>query len=384
MNLVKNVLKWRLAVRRQVRVKLTGKLYLNDLFEMKEFNAALVNGHIRRQVHPFENLAVVYYTETAAFDRVWNDATLNCRGLIYNYDTNEVVARPFSKFFNHNQPEAPSISLDEPVTVSDKMDGSLGILYRQSSGEWRIATKGSFTSDQAIHGSTILNTKYESWEPVEGFTYLFEIVYPDNRIVCNYGDIDDLILLGAIEINSGLIFGPDASDWPGPRAEVFSANTYAEALAMPPRKGKEGVVVRTLDDDRMVKIKQEDYCRIHALISNLSSYSIWNNLMEGKTVEEIVEVLPDEFHEWTSGVAQKIIEAKNNYIDQATFEFENIEWAETRKEFAMLASKSSYRSALFNLYDDKSIEEQAWKNVKPALITLGQSKDDLYAVSLVG
>lgn len=359
-------------------------IFLHDLFNLDDLEAAIDNGYVRRQFHQNEPLAVLNYSELAQFERLWDEITLACRGLIYNTKTLQIVARPMKKFFNHDEPNAPVIGLDEIVSATDKMDGSLGILYALPLGGWAIATRGSFHSEQAEHATELFNRRYVTFQPADHLTYLFEIIYPENRIVCDYGDTDDLVLLGAVGINSGKIYGPRqipaGSLWEGPRAEVFDHTTYRGALAMPPRPGKEGVVIRT-DDGRMVKIKQEDYKKIHALISHLSSYSIWNNLMEGKAVEEIVEVLPDEFHGWTSGVANKIIEAKNNYIDQATSEFENIKRAKSRKEFAMLALKSSYKSALFNLYDDKSIEEMAWKNVKPSLITLGQSEDDLYAVS---
>lgn len=60
------------------------------------------------------------------------------------------VLRPLPKFLNHDQPEAPVIALDEPVVVTDKADGSLGIIYPTPDGP-AVATRGSFASDQALH-----------------------------------------------------------------------------------------------------------------------------------------------------------------------------------------------------------------------------------------
>ena len=68
-------------------------------------------GYIRQQFHPAEPLAILNYTHQAAYDNLWNDATKVCRGLIYNLETLEVVARPFPKFFNWGQPEAPVLAL---------------------------------------------------------------------------------------------------------------------------------------------------------------------------------------------------------------------------------------------------------------------------------
>jgi hypothetical protein len=75
------------------------------------------------------------------------------------------------------------------------MDGSLGILFYYR-GEWVVTTRGSFTSDQAIRAKKILDEKYNldlfNWK----HTYLFEIIYPENRIVVRY-DYEDLIFISA-------------------------------------------------------------------------------------------------------------------------------------------------------------------------------------------
>ena len=73
--------------------------------------------------------------------------TLACRGLIVDERDGGVVARPYRKFFNHDQPDAPPLDVTAPVTVTDKLDGSLGILYREPSGAVAVATRGSFASD---------------------------------------------------------------------------------------------------------------------------------------------------------------------------------------------------------------------------------------------
>lgn len=70
--------------------------------------------------------------------------------------------------------------------------------------------------------------------PVAGWTYLFEIIYPSNRIVLDYGRTDDLMLLGAVQISTGTAVGPRdpiCAPWPGPRIEVQAYLTLAEALA---------------------------------------------------------------------------------------------------------------------------------------------------------
>src|SRR6187402_342704 len=102
----------------------------DTMFSRAEFTAMQEQGYVRVNTHPDDpELFILNYTEKAAYEGVWNNVTLNCRGLIVDAG-NWLIARPFPKFFNYGQPGCPEIDLDEPVVVSDKLDGSLGILYR--------------------------------------------------------------------------------------------------------------------------------------------------------------------------------------------------------------------------------------------------------------
>ena len=111
------------------------------------------------QKHPTEPLFIYNYTQRCQFDRVWNNETLACRGLILN-DKNEIVARPFPKFFNLQEviDQGGQIPAEDFI-VTEKMDGSLGILYWVEDKPY-LATRGSFVSDQAIMGNWILHNKY--------------------------------------------------------------------------------------------------------------------------------------------------------------------------------------------------------------------------------
>ena len=78
----------------------------------------------------------------------------------------------------------PAVDLEAAVEVTDKHDGSLGILYPAPDGRNAVATRGAFESAQALHASELYRREYErAWRPESGWTYLWEIVYPANRIV---------------------------------------------------------------------------------------------------------------------------------------------------------------------------------------------------------
>jgi RNA ligase len=198
---------------------------LTDLFPAGALDAAIEAGLVRAQTHPALPLTIFNYTEKCAYDGIWSETTLTCRGLIADCVTGEVVARPFLKFFNHGQPGAPAISLEAAVEVTDKADGSLGIIYPTPDG-YAVATRGSFASDQAIRATEMLRTRYAGWTPPADHTVLVEIVYPENRIVIDYAGMSDLILLGAVHVPTGRTVPPAQVSWPGPVVESLPYATF--------------------------------------------------------------------------------------------------------------------------------------------------------------
>lgn len=345
-----------------------------NLFTQEELDEMESQGYVRANEHPdFYEMWILNYTEKAAYEGMWNNVTLNCRGLIVDAFGN-ILARPFPKFFNYGQPGCPVVDLDESALVSDKMDGSLGILYRGRDGLYYIATRGSFTSDQAIHATEILRTKYADFKPLKGLTYLFEIVYPENRIVCDYADMDDLVFLGAVRTENelGWTYSSDKAGmfgWNGPKAEVFEYKTMREALSATPRKGAEGFVVHLLESDMRVKIKQEDYIALHRIVTGLNARSVWQAMMDDK-LDELIEQVPDEFHGFVKGVAKDIQEKLSECLEACYLTYRDItedmlpENA-TKKDFALIAKNYSYAWALFNLWEFKTIEKEWLARLKP-------------------
>ena len=157
------------------------------------------DGLLLKQVHPKHDLTIWNYTPRVQYDRLWDDITIQCRGLVTN-SKGDIIARPFKKFFNYEEHKPEDIPNEEYV-VYEKLDGSLGILFNYQ-GEWILATRGSFTSPQAIKGKEILNNHDISALRKDN-TYLFEIIYPENRIVVDYGDEEKLVVIGGIHTETG-------------------------------------------------------------------------------------------------------------------------------------------------------------------------------------
>lgn len=348
---------------------------LASLFDEAELQHALAERLIVARKHPSRDLTILNYTERCQYEKgLWSPATLACRGLIHD-STGRIVARPFRKFFNHGQSEAAAFDVSVRVVVTDKMDGSLGILYGVP-GAYAIATRGAFESEQAEHATALWQERHASYTPPAGWTLLFEIIYPDNRIVCDYGERDELVLLGAVEIATGRSVGPDdavLASWDGPRAALFPYATLAEALTAPPRTNAEGIVVHFVDADERIKIKQEDYVALHRIVSGLNERTVWEHAAAGKETDELLTVLPDEFHDWVREVAARLhatVERDAAEVEQAySMILAALPPDYTRKDFALIAKEHAQRGQLFARHDGKDYRPALWSAARPSART---------------
>lgn len=351
-------------------------------FTRLELADAIQRGEITARSHPSLPYTIYNYTPEVQYSNRWNDITLNCRGLILDCDFN-IVARPWKKFFNLGQVDLP-IQMTDPVEVMDKADGSLGILYNNAYNyvegnlwvpdSYAIATRGSFESEQAIHATKVWNENYSHLEVPRDYTFLFEIVYPENRIVLNYDGMDDLILLGAVEKATGYYIGPKAAEamlrWPGYVVDVMPFNTISAALGHMARSNAEGYVIRS--HNFMVKLKQPDYLELHRLVTNMTPKSIWEQLRAGKSVDEIIANLPDEFHSMAEDIAKPLVHQYAVRLDEIfegytsvmdSFMSDGSQF--DRGRFARSIQKAKDKAYYFALLDEKPITDMLWKELRP-------------------
>lgn len=346
---------------------------LADLFDPAEMAAMIEGGFLRSQTSDDGRYRILNYTDHAQFDGVWNATTLTCRGLIVDDETGDIAARPFPKFFNldeHARESVPDLQSDGPVHVTDKLDGSLGILYRHG-GEPRIATRGSFNSDQAVHASAVWNERHASPKPDWDVTYLFEIIYPKNRIVVDYGDRDELVLLGANVIETGQFIPPEKLGWNGAVAETFPYRTLTEAIAAPDRPGREGLVVHFEWSGQRVKIKQEDYVLLHRLITGLTERTVWELVASGTPLAEILLPLPEEFHPWGTEVYYRLCDQYADLeLDIESFTREALKLHDPktdRKGFAIWVTQNAgpLSGFIFSTVDGKDTTAKKWATLRP-------------------
>jgi RNA ligase len=344
--------------------------HIDEIIDLMDVAREYAKGNITLRNHPeFPELMIANYTDQVAFKREWNDVTRMCRGLIWNEVTGEVLARPFPKFHNWDEPEAPRILDDQVVWHWDnKFDGSLGIMYRDPGGDFGIATRGSFTSEQANLGGKLLAhiplVEFRIYEGMldNGYTPLFEICGPSNRIVLRY-DEDFLQHLGYIYIPTGEFVPPD-------RAEKL---TMRDLLGDLSRSNAEGWVV-WLSNTKAVKIKQADYIELHRMVSNLTEKEVWRQLRAG-TYNTYVAQLPDELYAlaeyWADGLRDEFIRIR--LMAQAQHSVvSNLQSvggeAYSRKDQAFHLKqnvKPELHGLVFSLLDGKDVSDSIWRMLEP-------------------
>jgi RNA ligase len=306
------------------------------------------------------DLLIFNYNPKAQYEGRWNFFERVSRGLIVDRSTGEIVARAFDKFFNWF--EGGRKASGHIVTITEKMDGSLGILYRVNQ-EYRVATRGSFRSEQARWATQFLKDNFDLAELPNELTLLFEIVYPENRVVVNYNGLATLILLAARNRFTGeyLPFFPDVYEL-GQRygftlPKVYTFNNVTEILerlgAIP--VDEEGYVVEFSDGERF-KFKGDRYLELHRLISGLS-FKHTLEAVESGSVDYIVAQIPDEFLVQFKGWRQEIENVVADIKSRVQLAFDQAP-KETRKDFALwvLAEHKDIAPYLFALFDGKPIE----------------------------
>jgi RNA ligase len=342
------------------------------------------DGLIVKQSHPSLPLYIWNYSRTCQYESKWDEITLNCRALITDHDGN-IVARGFKKFFNieeHKQEDIPN----EPFEVFEKLDGSL-ILGFQYNNQWIFSSKASFTSDQAIASEKLfyeLNYN-KALSKREGITHVFEYLSDTNRIVVKY-DKDRLVLLTMIENKTAneVNIQPLASDlfqkevgFVDVVKKYDGINDYKTLREVFNGDNREGFVVRFQSGFR-IKLKYEEYVRLHRIITNISSYDIWEYLKDDKDIETLLQNVPDEFDTW---VKNKIRDLRYNYYSVYNYlgkihdyyrygKYNDVDPEPSKKDFALHITKNidkKYHGILFAMWDrNKELEnELIWKLVKP-------------------
>ncbi len=326
-------------------------------------------GFIFKRPHPDLPITIWNYTQKVQYEGLWDWITVQTRGLVTD-EHGEILARPFKKFWNLGEQRHTATDQFE---VFEKLDGSLIIAFWYED-RWIIASRGSFESDHAKAAKPLFD-KLHTDVLSKAYTYCFEYISTWNKIVVDYGDVEKLVLLSAIHTKTdtelkhrtlekiGKLIGCEV-------VERYDGIDDYTTLKDKIDSGKEGFVIRFSNGQR-VKIKSDEYVKLHRIVTGLSSTAVWECLQSKRTMDDLLATAPDEYFEIIKLWHDKLLRDYKHIEDTAIQLYERY-IAEnpdaTQKEYALWVNTQDAitRPVLFRLKQNRTdYEDYIWKLLKP-------------------
>lgn len=285
-----------------------------------------------------------------------------CRGIILDAEDNwRCVARPFDKFFNHDEGHAAKIDW-ATARVMEKLDGSLIITYSYR-GELQIATSGTPDASGEVNGCgftfnelfrRVMREQYDQdltqWHPSEMYTFMWELMTPYNRVVVRHME-PSIALIGVRNVKTGEEVSLDRyrQDWCCfmlPVVQEFPLQTLEDVRStfdkMDPL-AQEGYVI--VDDKfNRIKVKHPGYIAIHHARDGVSPKRMLEVIRKGEGAE--FATLLTHFPEWEP-MFKDIQQRYFHLIVRLECTYEDYKHIQSQKEFALAVKDVPFNGALF-------------------------------------
>ena len=287
-----------------------------------------------------------------------------CRGLIFDTASGQIIRRPFHKFFNINERASThqdTVDLTQHHVIPEKLDGSMLSAFI-CNGKINWGTRAGVT-DVANQCEQFLaaNPKYNEFALLllqNGHTPIFEWCSRKQRIVLDYGQEDQLILTAIRNMLTGQYWDKFQEDklanmYGIPAVKVFNFTGGVEDFINHTRglENTEGFIIRW--EQRMIKIKCDWYCVLHKTLEHLIHEKDVIRLILDQKLDDAKAILPqdrikalDDFsdvlysgiEELASKVYRKTIELNDNHNG-------------SRKDFAMAVKDMKEKNFMFKALD---------------------------------
>lgn len=289
--------------------------------------------------------------------------TKECRGLVLDYHNYDIVALPFSRFFNYGEWREDINKFDwNNFSTQTKEDGSLAIVYNYK-GSWRINTRGSFANAKSCEACpytweelfflTINEKQLDNINP--DYTLIFELCSPWNKVVRFYPEPVSYLLTirnrkTGEEIDSQGRQGiarslscklPDEFSYSCPEELIRYLDEECDDPTF------EGFVVKDKNNLR-IKFKSKNYLRLHSMRGNGSNLFAPKNLvpfiLEGE-LGELTSIYPETIPYIEK--YQAILDSELRKIEEVWGQIKN---RNTQKGFALDVMRllPKWQSILFN------------------------------------
>lgn len=289
------------------------------------------------------------------------------RGLILEDKTWNIVCYPFKKFFNYGEAYADEIDW-ETAKVTSKEDGSLIKIYHYN-GEWRVGTNSTSDAEDAVLNSPYYrnfrelfdvaadncNFDFDRLDP--NYTYLMELCSCHNTIVVPYNE-PKLFHIGTrnnitceeVEVDIGI---------EKPKQYMLSSLDDCIAMAATFDFTQEGFVVVDKNYNR-IKVKSEDYVRVHRLANNGSlTLERAIDLIRMNEIDEFLNYFPN-YTFYINNIRNRLTAFRNDILFNVNMALIGKMECKTRKDFAATAKTFPYPVIWFKVYDSIYFDVDKW------------------------
>tara|TARA_Y100001937_G_C7108300_1_gene326182 strand:+ start:652 stop:1791 length:1140 start_codon:yes stop_codon:yes gene_type:complete len=298
----------------------------------------------------------------------------DCRGLILEKDTWNIMCLSFRKFFNNSEGHAARIDWNT-AHVLEKLDGTMIQVYWDwNKEEWFAATTGTAEGEGQVnnkYGTTFnelfwntMDNKYGLSKEhltsrsgfVKGYVYVFELTTPYNIVVKPHAESSATLL--AIRNLTGLV-----------ELDYGSMKSIAKSMGFPVVKRYDlnaknaGTIIKTFENMvwydegyvvvdgnfNRVKLKNPAYVAVHHLKSKTSEHAIMD-VVKTNEIEEFASTFPERreeifnLHKNYNGLIDKL---NNLWITLETLKPKNITAGE-KKRYAMEVFKTCEENNIKN------------------------------------
>ena len=286
--------------------------YGSSYGSMTDYDLIKYFGFIMRTIMWTQNgrLMVVKYSKNI-FNTGWHKLAKLCRGKVIDIDTRKIVVYPFDKFFNLNEVDETKVEKIEKlinrannIYITEKKDGSAIIVTRYK-GKLIVNTNGEFDNIQLRLAKKLLISKYSFFysNVPDGYTIIFELIHPNNRIVIDYGNEEKLYLIAIRDLSTYKLLGYSelkkfADRY---RLDIVDSFNYSSLdkfiqKAMEDTSNKmEGWVFRVVGNgfDQMFKLKFAEYFKLSRVKKYLTLHKTYE-LMVLSQLDDVIGGTNDE------------------------------------------------------------------------------------------
>lgn len=311
-----------------------------------------------------------------------NPIVRDCRGIVLEKYSWNVVAKPFRRFFNYGE-DINNCKFDwSDFTTTTKEDGSLIILYSYS-GRWHVNTSGSFGLGECNFSGKSWTELFWETSSIDrrhldpSLTYIFEMWTPYNKVLRMYPK-GFTTLLSAFYMPTLCELSVESIDGlakhlgvPRPDAHHFTSSDDIVSFLQTNAVGDplfEGVVVRDRNDERL-KIKSDTYLANHRLFDG-------GNILNPKRMVTFVlsgtKPMDGDLGDFPE--IEKLYDKVKTQLDE---EFallvdlwEKCAKIESKKEFASVALQSKFSGILFTMQKRQSCKTlaQVWRDSEELIV----------------